>query len=83
MLAEAYHSTADSGNELLLILGLRRSARTPDGLHPFGHGKAIYFYSLLVAVFMFGVGGALAAYQGVSRIRRPESPGDPRGIMLY
>ena len=77
MLAEAYHSTADTGNELLLLLGLRRSTRTPDALHPFGHGKAIYFYSLLVAVFIFGVGGALAAYQGISWIRHPEPPGNP------
>jgi divalent metal cation (Fe/Co/Zn/Cd) transporter len=64
MLAEAYHSTADTGNELLLLPGLRRSTRTPDALHPFGHGKAIYFYSLLVAVFIFGVGGAARRIRG-------------------
>jgi len=77
MLAEAYHSTADTGNELLLLLGCGAAQRTPDALHPFGHGKAIYSYSLLVAVFIFGFGGALAAYQGISRIRRPEPPGNP------
>jgi cation diffusion facilitator family transporter len=77
MLAEAYHSTADTGNELLLLLGLKRSKRSPDELHPFGHGKAIYFHSLLEAVFIFVVGSAPAAYQGISRIRRPEPPGDP------
>jgi hypothetical protein len=59
VLAEALHSTADTGNELLLLLGMKRSARKPDALHAFGHGKALYFYSLLVAVFIFGIGGIL------------------------
>jgi cation diffusion facilitator family transporter len=71
MLAEAFHSTGDTGNELLLLFGMRRSARTPDELHPFGHGKALYFYSLLVAVFIFGSGGILAAHEGSSRILHP------------
>jgi len=77
MLAEALHSTGDIGNELLLLLGIRRSARMPDKLHPFGHGKALYFYSLLVAVFIFGSGGALAAHEGISRILHPELPEHP------
>ena len=72
MLAEAFHSTADTGNELLLLLGMKRSARPPDELHPFGHGKALYFYSLLVAVYIFGFGGGLAIYQGVARLRHPQ-----------
>ena len=58
MLAEAFHSTADSGNELLLLFGIKRSARPPDALHPYGHGKVLYFYSLLVAVYIFGVEGS-------------------------
>ena len=72
MWAEAFHSTADSGNELLLLWGMRRSARPPDSLHPFGHGKVLYFYSLLVAVYIFGIGGVLAVRQGVVRFRQPE-----------
>jgi cation diffusion facilitator family transporter len=72
MWAEAFHSTADSGNELLLLWGLRRSARPPDPLHPFGHGKVLYFYSLLVAVYIFGIGGVLAVRQGLVRFRQPE-----------
>jgi cation diffusion facilitator family transporter len=77
MLAEAFHSTADSGNELLLLLGIKRSARPPDALHPYGHGKALYFYSLLVAVYIFGVGGGLAVYEGISHLKHPEIPTHP------
>jgi len=58
MMAEAFHTTVDAGNELLLVIGIKRSERPPDELHPFGHGKALYFYSLLVAVYIFGIGGA-------------------------
>lgn len=72
MLAEAFHSTADTGNEILLWVGIRRSGRAPDALHPFGHGKALYFWSLIVAVFIFGVGGTLGFYEGITRFLRPE-----------
>lgn len=72
MLAEAVHSTVDTGNELLLLLGMKRSARPPDALHPFGHGKVLYFYSLLVAVYIFAIGASLAFYNGISHLRHPE-----------
>src|SRR3982074_295607 len=71
MMAEAFHSTVDIGNELLLLLGMRRSARPPDALHPYGHGKVLYFYSLLVAVYIFAFGGALAFYNGISHLLHP------------
>lgn len=71
MLAEAVHSTVDTGNELLLLLGMKRSVRPADTLHPYGHGKVLYFYSLLVAVYIFGAGGALAVYRGISHLRHP------------
>jgi cation diffusion facilitator family transporter len=77
MLAEAFHSTADSGNELLLLWGIKRSARPPDALHPYGYGKALYFYSLLVAVYIFGVGGGLALHEGISHLKHPEIPSHP------
>jgi len=71
MFAEAFHSTADAGNELLLLPGIRRSTRPPDALHPFGHGKLLYFYSLLVAVYIFGIGGGFSFYQGIHRLLHP------------
>jgi cation diffusion facilitator family transporter len=73
MLAEAVHSSVDSGIELLL-LGMKESHRPPDSLHPYGYGKSLYFYSLLVAVYIFGLGGAFAVYEGISRILRHASP---------
>jgi cation diffusion facilitator family transporter len=72
MLAEAFHSTADIGNELLLLLGMRRSVRPADPLHPYGHGKVLYFYSLLVAVYIFAFGGTLAFYRGITHFMHPE-----------
>ena len=77
MLAEAFHSTADAGNELLLLVGIKRSSRPPDALHPYGHGKELYFYSLLVAVYIFGVGGALAIREGISGLRYPQLSSRP------
>ena len=77
MLAEAFHSTADTGNELLLLVGIKRSERPPDSDHPFGHGKELYFWSLLVAIFIFGLGGGVSFYEGFSRVLRPKPISNP------
>jgi cation diffusion facilitator family transporter len=72
MLAEAVHSVADAGNQLLLILGLRQTRKKPTDDHPLGFGKSIYFWSFLVAVILFSVGGMFSVYEGTYKLRHPE-----------
>jgi cation diffusion facilitator family transporter len=72
MLAETVHSVADSGNQLLLILGLRQTRKRPTDDHPLGFGKAIYFWSFLVAVILFSVGGMFSVYEGTHKLLHPE-----------
>ncbi|WP_233867013.1 cation diffusion facilitator family transporter [Paraburkholderia adhaesiva] len=68
MYAEAIHSTADCGNQLLLLFGLRQSRKPPTPVHPMGSGRAINYYSLIVALLLFFVGGAFSVYEGVHRL---------------
>ena len=77
MASEAIHSLVDTGNGLLLLLGLRRSQRPPDFEHPFGHGKELYFYSLIVSLLIFTLGGGISVYEGVKHLIHPEPAGDP------
>jgi len=72
MLSEAIHSTVDTGDSLLLLLGVRLSERPPDEGHPFGHAQDVYFWSLVVAMVIFGVGGGLTIYEGVHHLRHPQ-----------
>jgi cation diffusion facilitator family transporter len=72
MLAETVHSLADCGNQLLLLLGLRQARTPPSPDYPLGYGKAIYFWSFLVAVMLFSVGGMFSVYEGVHKLQHPE-----------
>lgn len=77
MLSEGIHSVVDTGNECLLLFGLKRSKMPADDLHPFGHGKEIYFWSLVVAIVLFGIGGGMSIYEGITHLLRPEEIKDP------
>ena len=72
MLAESIHSVADSGNQVLLIIGGRRVARKADEQHPFGYGRQRYVYAFLVSIVLFSVGGLFAIYEGVHKWQHPE-----------
>ena len=72
MLAEAIHSFADCGNQTLLIWGLREADRGPTADHPLGYGKAIYFWSFIVALMLFSMGGLFSIYEGVHKISSTE-----------
>ena len=72
MMAEAVHSLADCGNQGLLLLGMRSAKAPATPEHPLGQGKAIYFWSFLVALMLFSVGGAFSLYVGVHKLGHPE-----------
>jgi cation diffusion facilitator family transporter len=72
MLAEAIHSYADTGNQVLLFLGLKQSVKPPDAEHPLGYGMLSYFWSFVVAMLLFSVGGLFSIYEGVHKYQNPE-----------
>ena len=77
MLSEGIHSVADTGNQALLLLGNRRSHRRADRRHPLGYGQELYFWSLIVAMILFGLGGGFSMYEGIAHLAHPEVPQQP------
>ena len=72
MLAEAIHSYADTGNQVLLYLGLKQAQRPPDAEHPLGYGKLSYFWSFIVAIMLFSLGGLFSIYEGYHKLMHPD-----------
>jgi len=86
MLAEAIHSLADSCNQLLLLFGMKQSTRPPDLKYPLGYGKNIYFWSFLVAVILFSLGGMFSVYEGVHKLTNAEPLTKPMiavGVLVF
>jgi len=86
MLAEAVHSTADCGNQVLLLLGLKRAKRPPTPDYPLGYGKETYFWSFIVAIMLFSVGGLFSVYEGWHKLHEPEELSYPLlalGVLLF
>ncbi len=77
MLSEGIHSVVDTGNGGLMLLGVRKSRKPPDSDHPFGHGHELYFWTLLVGVLVFAVGGGMSTYEGILHILHPAVPENP------
>jgi cation diffusion facilitator family transporter len=72
MLSEAIHSLVDTANEILLFIGIRLSKKPPDELHPLGYGLELYFWTLIVAIVVFAVGGGMSIYEGITHIIYPQ-----------
>ena len=77
MLSEAVHSLVDTGNEVLLLYGIRRAARPPDEAHPLGHGRELYFWSFIVALLIFALGAGVAVIDGIDQLRHPSPISNP------
>ena len=86
MMAESIHSLADCGNQLLLLLGMRQAKKPPSEEYPLGWGRALYFWSFVVALLLFAVGGLFSIYEGVHKLAQPEPlrwPWVALGVLLF
>ena len=77
MFSEAIHSVVDTGNQILLLYGIKRSERPADKTHPFGYGMEVYFWSFVVAILLFGLGSGVSIYEGFSKIQNPHPVTNP------
>tara|TARA_B110000467_G_scaffold31709_1_gene28621 strand:- start:249 stop:1172 length:924 start_codon:yes stop_codon:yes gene_type:complete len=77
MFSEAIHSVVDTGNQILLLYGIKRSERPADKTHPFGYGMEVYFWSFVVAILLFGLGSGVSIYEGISKIQNPHPVTNP------
>ncbi len=71
MFSEAIHSVVDTGNQALLLVGMKRAARPADAVHPFGYGKELYFWAFVVAILLFSLGAGISIYHGIEKLRDP------------
>lgn len=86
MTAEAVHSLADCGNQCLLLLGLRQAKRPPSAEYPMGWGRALYFWSFLVAILLFSIGGMFSIYEGMHKLSEPQALNKPWlavGVLVF
>ncbi|MBU1189715.1 MAG: cation diffusion facilitator family transporter [Gammaproteobacteria bacterium] len=86
MLAEGIHSVADAGNQLLLLLGIKQSQHPPTAKHPLGYGKNTYFWSFVVAIILFSVGGMFSIYEGWHKLHEPQALSHPWvaiGVLVF
>ena len=78
MISEGIHSTVDTANELLLLLGISKSKKPADKNKPFGYGRELYFWSFIVSILIFGLGAGLALYEGITHLLHPTAIENPK-----
>jgi cation diffusion facilitator family transporter len=86
MLSESIHSIVDTGNQTLLLYGIRRAGRPADERHPFGYGRELYFWAFVVAILIFAVGAGVSIYEGIHRVQNPRpitNPGVNYAVLAF